>query len=125
MMKKSILIVTVTFVLFTLTACSSTTFDGSRTGNESQLIMDYRIMNKTDSQTLELQEGDSVDFVIASESGKVNIIMQKENNEPIYQGTDIPTSSFRVEIEETGSYQVTVTGEKAKGSISVVRVEND
>lgn len=124
-MKKSMFAITVVLVLSVLAGCSSGTFDGSRTGNESELIMEYKVLNKSDSQMFELQKGDSVDFVIISESGKLDIVMQKDNDEPIYRGTDIPTSSFRVEIEETGRYKLTVTGENAKGSISAVKVEND
>lgn len=124
-MKKSLFVFIVVFILLTFAACSSTTFDGIRTGNENQLIMEYKVLNKTDSQMLELQEGDSVDFVITSESGKLSIVLQKENREPICQDSDVPTSFFRAEIEETGTYMLSVTGENAKGSVNIIKIEND
>lgn len=73
------------------------TFDGSRTGNESQLIMQYKTLNTTTSQELELVEGDIVLFDIVS----------------------IPTSVFQVEINDSGTYIVSVTGKNAKGSINI------
>lgn len=42
-----------------LAGCRSATFNGSRTGNDSQLIMEYTVFNTTDSQTLELERGGS------------------------------------------------------------------
>lgn len=54
-----------------LTSCTGTLFDGSRTGNENQLIMSYRIFNTTDSQLLELEKGDVIDAEIICDSGRL------------------------------------------------------
>lgn len=130
-MKKSLFALAIVFILMTLEACSLTkfvgnrTFDGSRTGNKSQLIMEYNILNTTDTQMLEFQKDDIVDFKITSKSGNLSIVLQKEGDEPIYKGVDIPTSSFQVEIEETGTYKVFVTGKKAKGSVSIQKVDKE
>ena len=43
-----------------LAGCGITDFSGSRTGNESQFLMDYRMFNTTDSQILELEKGDYI-----------------------------------------------------------------
>lgn len=122
-MKKGILALVLVFSMLVFGACSTTEFDGSRTGNASRLVMEYRVFNTTDSQVLELQEGDYVDFVVTGESGKLNIRLQKDGDEPIYKGADVPTSSFAVVISETGSYKVSVTGENARGSVSIVKRE--
>lgn len=119
--KVSVIIILVTL----FSACSFTKFDGSRIGNENQLIMEYSVLNGTDYQMMELQRDDWVEFTIVNESGKLDIILQKEDEDPIYQGADINTGYFRVGIEETGTYKVSVTGRNAKGSVSIVRVEND
>ncbi|MGL6202453.1 MAG: hypothetical protein ACRC3H_26360 [Lachnospiraceae bacterium] len=115
-------VVTVLVTLL-LSSCIFTEFSGSRTGNESQLIMEYSVLNKTDSQMLELQEDDSVEFTVISESGELDIILQKEEEDPIYEGTNIPTGDFQVGIEEAGTYKVSVTGKNAKGSVSIIRME--
>ena len=120
-MKKICIIFSVLLLVMSLDACSFTKFNGSRTGNNSQFIMEYTVLNTTDSQLLELEDGDIVDFEIVSESGKLNIIVQKDGEKPVYEGTDIPTSSFKVEITEKGTYKFSVTGKKAKGSVSIVK----
>lgn len=117
-----ILILTISF-----TACTSTKFNGSRTGNKNQLIMDYKVLNTTDLQELELEKGDIVNFEVVSTEGSVDILLQKGNEEPIYKNTKIPTSAFQVEIEDSGMYTVSITGKKAKGSVSVTKetIENN
>ena len=35
---------------FLLAGCGMTDFSGSRTGNEGQFLMDYKVFNTTDSQ---------------------------------------------------------------------------
>lgn len=124
-MRKINILSIILFIILILSACSTTKFNGNRTGNESQLIMDYEILNKTDYQVLELEKGDTVDFVIVSERGKVDITLQKDGESPIYQGKDVPTSTFSVEIFESGSYKVTVTGKNAKGNVSIIKKGND
>lgn len=120
-MKKSVFVSALFFLLLAFGACASPKFDGSRTGNESQLIMDYAVLNMTDSQVLKLEEGDIVDFAVDSLSGEVDIRLEKEGEEPVYRGKNIPTSVFEVQIEESGSYTLSITGRNAKGSVSVVK----
>lgn len=122
-MRKIKIISIISILILVLSACSitSTKFNGSRTGNDSQLIMDYEVLNMTESQVLELETGDTVDFAIVSKRGKVDIVLQKDGENPVYQGVDVPTSTFSVEISESGSYKVTVTGKNAKGNVSIIK----
>ena len=122
-MKKGVFSLAFVFILLVLGACSPTDFDGSRTGNESQLIMEYKVLNTTDSQVLELQEGDYVDVVVTSTSGKIDILLQKEGDDPIYRGVDIPTSTFAIRVPKTGSYNASITGDNASGSVSIIKRE--
>ncbi len=124
-MRRIKILPIVALIILLLSACSSTKFDGSRTGNESQLIMEYKVLNKEDYQILELENGDTVDFKIVSESGKVDIILQKDGEKPVYKGVDIPTSSFSVDISESGKYKVSVIGKNAKGNISIIKRHSD
>jgi len=111
----------IVFVTLLLSGCSTSKFNGNRTGNESQLIMDYTILNTTDFQMLKLVAGDIVNFEIKNDSGKLNIVFQKDGEKPAYEGTNVPTSSFKVNIDESGEYKVSVTGKKAKGSVSIIK----
>lgn len=123
-MRKLTLFLLSIILLFSLAACSNISqFDGSRTGNDSRLIMEYSVLNSTDSQDFVLTEGDILVFDIVSESGSVSIVLQMDGETAIYQGNDVPTSSFEVVVPKTGSYKCSVTGKQAKGSISIVKKE--
>lgn len=109
-----------------LASCNRVNFNGSRTGNESEFIMKYSILNGTDSQALELEEGDFIDAEVVVDSGELSINIQKDEDDPIYDSENISVSnSFQVDIEESGTYTITVTGVKAKGSVSFVKNSNE
>lgn len=106
-------------VAFCLTACHTQSFSGSRIGNDHKLVMEYSIFNTTDSQTLKLNKGDVLDVKIVSDSGKLSVLLQNDEGESVYKGNDVPTSDFQIEIKESGTFELIVTGEQAKGSLSV------
>lgn len=108
------------FLIVSLTACSSIQFNGRRIGNDSQLIMKYSMFNGTDFQLLTLEKGDIVDANIVSDSGKINIKVQKDD-EIIYEEEDVQTGSFQLSISEDGEYKFVVIGKKAKGSVSFIK----
>lgn len=119
-MKKIITIFSVIFLITSLTACSPD-FNGSRTGNEKQLIMEYTAFNTTDSQDLVVEAGDTIHVGIVIEDGHLSYKIQKNDDEPIAESEGIFFSvDYDVEVEESGTYTVTVTGEKTKGSVKFV-----
>lgn len=123
-MKKQFGILCSFLLVLSLTACG-TDFDGSRTGNNKELVMDYKVFNKTDSQDLMVEEGDTIHAEIIVESGSLSFKIQREDAIPVYEAADVSVSDeFDVDIEESGTYTVTVTGEKAEGSVSFTVVTN-
>ena len=97
-MKKFLLIVCTLVLMVSLTACSSK-FDGSRTGNDSEFIMEYRVLNKTDTQDLIAESGDTISGKIIVNKGSLSIKIQKDDEEPIYKNNGISVSNaFDVEI---------------------------
>ncbi|WP_195985755.1 hypothetical protein [Clostridium sp. D33t1_170424_F3] len=122
-MKRAVLFLLLLLLAGSVTACGwiGTRFDGSRLGNEDQLVMDYKVLNQTDTQSLKLEAGDVVDFAIVSEWGQVDLSLQKDGEEAVYEKTNVPTSSFQVAIEDSGTYLLTVTGRHAKGSVHIVK----
>ena len=104
-----------------LAGCSMADFNGSRTGNDSQFLMEYTIFNTTDSQLLELKKGDKIHGEIEKKAGKLAVTIQQGGKEPILESRDMPSGSLDIEIEEDGAYRITVTGEKAKGSVSFTK----
>ena len=87
--------------------------------------MDYKVLNKTDSQDLLVEAGDTIHAEIVVEGGSLSFKIQKDDEAPVYEGADVSSSEeFDVAIEKSGTYTVTVTGEKAKGSVSFTVVTN-
>lgn len=122
-MKKFLGIIGVLIIVFSLSGCGKSSFDGSRIGNDSQFVMEYRIFNTTDGQVLLLDAGDTIRAKVVVDSGRLSIKIQKDSDTPIYESDNIVASeSFDVEIQESGTYKITVTGEKTKGSVSFEKV---
>lgn len=125
-MKKFLRIFCIFIFSFLLGACGKSVFDGSRTGNDSQFMMEYQIFHTTDSQDLLLEPGDMIRTEIVAESGKLSVKIQKASDKPVYENDNITASgNFDVEIQEGGTYMVSVTGEKAKGSISFIKIPGE
>ena len=105
-------------LVFLLAACG-VRFDGSRIGNDSGLVMDYRMFNKTDSQDLTAAAGDVIRMKLVVKGGSLSVKLQRAGAAPIYENSQISASEeVDVPIEEDGTYTVTVTGRRARGSVS-------
>ena len=119
-MKKITTFFSAMLLIISLSACSSD-FDGSRTGNDTQLIMEYTEFNTTDTQDLVVEAGDIIHAEIVVEDGHSSYKIQKDDEEPIAESEGIFFSvEYDFDVEESGTYTVTVTGENAKGSVKFV-----
>lgn len=119
-MKKITTFLVLCYLFISLSACSSD-FDGSRTGNDTQLIMEYTEFNTTDTQDLVVEAGNIIHAEIVVEDGHLSYKIQKDDDEPIAESKGIFFSvEYDFDVEESGTYTVTVTGEKAKGSVEFV-----
>lgn len=125
-MKKSLKICWILILTLLLGGCGKPTFNGSRTGNDSQFIMEYKVFNTTDAQNLVLESGDTIRAEIVVDRGEVSIKIQEGDNEPVYESDGIVASNnFEIEIQESGTYTITVTGKKAKGSVSFIKIAGE
>ena len=119
-MKKITTFFSAMLLIISLSACSSD-FDGSRTGNDTRLIMEYTEFNTTDTQDLVVEAGDIIHAEIVVEDGHLSYKIQKDDDEPIAESEGIFFSvEYDFDVEESGTYTVTVTGENAKGSVKFV-----
>ena len=102
-----------------LSGCGGkSTFDGSRTSDETEFRMEYSILDKEESAELELTEGDRIQVHISHISGNVDVIVGENGEELIYKGTEQENADFILTIPKTGCYKISVTGHRAKGEIS-------
>ena len=123
MIKRGITKKAVTAILLAicllLSGCGEkSTFDGSRTSDETGFRMEYRILDKEESAEMKLTEGDQIQVHISHIAGNVDVIFGQNGEEPIYKGTGQENADFILTIPKSGSYQISVTGHRAKGEIS-------
>ena len=123
MIKRGITKKAVTAILLAicllLSGCGKkSTFDGSRTSDETGFRMEYRILDKEESAEMKLTEGDQIEVHISHIAGNVDVIFGQNGEEPIYKGTEQENADFILTVPETGCYHIYVTGHRAKGKIS-------
>lgn len=66
---KKYLSILCSLILISLSTACGVAFDGSRTGNDNEFVMDFKVFNKTDSQDLIVEEGDTIHAKINVEGG--------------------------------------------------------
>ena len=102
-----------------LSGCGGkSTFDGSRTSDETGFRMEYSNLDKVESAELKLTEGDRIQVHISHTAGNVDVIVGENGEEPIYKGTEQENADFILTVPKTGCYHISVTGHRAKGEIS-------
>lgn len=104
--------------LFMVTGCKEPDFNGSRTGNDEQFLIDYSIMNCTKTNDMSLKKGESINTIIDNKSGHLDILITDSEGEKIYKGDDVTSEKFSIEVPKTDTYKISVTGKKAKGNVS-------
>ena len=97
-------------------------FDGSKISDEMGFRMEYSILDREESAEMMLTEGDQIQVHISHTAGNVDVIVGENGEEPIYKGTAQENADFILTVPKTGSYQISVTGHRAKGEISFSRI---
>lgn len=98
-------------------------YNGSRVGNQSCLLLDYRQFSTSIRQELELKAGDVLEGEVVRESGSVSAYVIPSEGSPIFQERDLNTGAFRVEVPADGTYEVYVSGCQAAGSFHIQRAD--
>lgn len=117
-------ILLITLLLGFIVGCGpEQVFDGSRTSNDTQFVMEYDVLNETKTHEMELEEGAMINVIVQNDSGQVNIVVEDSNGEVVYQGGHASSTNFTFGISSAGRYTFSVTGSKAKGGVSFKVVE--
>ena len=66
--------------------------------------------------------GDSDQTAAAETVQRIGLTVGMEGQTPIYRGNGQQNADFVLEIAETGSYHIFVSGHQAKGNISFTRI---
>ena len=108
--------------VFSVSACGKKeVFKGNIVADDAYYDMTFDWLNTAYTYDMYLEQGDSIEVFLEKERGKVSVLIQTGDEEPVYQGDDRAPSLFVVNIKETGNYSVKISGQKAKGHISFSR----
>ena len=106
-----------------LCACAQgAAFNGNMTRDKDHFDMTFEILNTSYSHELEMKEGEALEVTVDVESGDLSLLIQKDDDKPIYQGNRIESAKFQVGIEAEGTYTLIVIGKRARGHVIVNRV---
>ena len=123
--KNNMIFFCLLFCLFILSGCSYTkVFVGNTVGTSKSYSTTYSVFSGTKTHSLKLEKGDIMNVEIVSEDGTLNLSLQMNEKEPLYAEENVPTDSFSLSIEESGTYELTLTGEDAKGSVKCSLAED-
>jgi PBP1b-binding outer membrane lipoprotein LpoB len=122
-MKNKILLITVLLFALLLAGCTSGNYStvlSNENNTSTSLSMTYQKFDGIKTATFQTEDNAAVSVEMVSEEGKLNLSIEDMNGKSYYQGKDIPTSSFVVNLDKAGKYKVTVEGEKHTGSYKIV-----
>lgn len=118
-MKKVIFIITMCILLaFSMASCKKQVFNGNRSSNDTQFVMDYSILNRTETHEMELKENSIIDVNIDNKAGSLDIVVTNPLGEEIYRGDDAASGEFSINADKQGTYKFSVKGSNAKGAFS-------
>ena len=94
-------------------------FTGSVTKEPDAYLLDAQYMNGTDRHTMALNAGDVLAIHFETEKGTLHLEIKAPDGGVLYSGNGQDATDFTVNIEESGSYAVTVKARFATGSIRI------
>ena len=100
-------------------------FTGSRVKNPDAYLLDIERMNGTDLHTLELRQGDVLQIQFETKKGSMYAQIKAPDGTSLYRGNGKETTSFTVNIRETGVYTVVVEARHAKGTLHIHLAEGN
>lgn len=118
---KKILITMTLIILLLLTACTPggyTSVKSIENNTPHTFNMKYAKFNGHKERNINLEENTDINVEITSESGELNIKIQDENSNILYQGNDLQECNFVVKVKNDGKYLISVEGHKHKGSFN-------
>lgn len=120
MRKVMIYFAAVITFLIIFSACAKINFDGSSTGNSDRFILDYNMLNGSKIHKMTVNEGENIKVDIQCISGRTDVLVADSDDRVIYKADDSFSNEFTLRISKTSEYTFTVSGKRAKGSVSFV-----
>lgn len=123
-MKKIILMCLIVLLAIGFTGCTygSTFTIGSFENNTlTSMSMKYNKFSGNKNKSITVKDGETCEVYvdIKTEEGKIDLLIKDESGNLAYEGHDIQTSNFTVNLKESGKYKIRIEAKKHKGSYSV------
>ena len=97
-------------------------FDGNRVKNQNLYDLSFSAMNKTDSHSMSFEKGSRIHVSFLIDKGDVDLYIESDSIK-CYQGNNISSGNFFIDIEELGIYAIKVNAKKASGRIKIERTK--
>ena len=99
-------------------------FDGDRvcSKNPNRFYLNFNLMNTTDSETMVLNEGETLHVTWQIDGGKADVMIAMADETPIYRADKCvkgENADFELTIPKTGEYTTTISAYHAKGWLEV------
>lgn len=124
--KRLFAIFTATVSFFAFASCRT---DNSRDvriySDDNCFQLNYTLLNRGETSLISLEQGDCLKVVLAQEEGNAEITVGIDGKNPIYEGNNLTDIAFTLNIQETGTYRITVNGHDARGNASFTKVEKN
>lgn len=105
-------------------SCENISFNGSRTGNNSQFIVDFKVLNTSKTHTMNLEAGERIDVVISLESGDLKVYVYDSNNNYSYRSDKAFSTDFTLTIDHDDNYTFEIVGRNsAKGRVEFKKID--
>ncbi len=129
MKKKGFLIVSTAIVLMIIVLnCyimqNQDRFDGDRvcSKNPNRFYLNFNMMNTDDSETMVLNEGETLHVSWQIDGGKADVMIAMADETPIYRADNCgkgENADFDLTIPKTGEYTTSISAYRAKGWLEV------
>ncbi len=89
------------------------------TDTENGYVVAAQHLNKSIEKAYDLKKGDTVEFRLAENSGRIHLSLGKDGKEPVFFGDFFEPVVHEYTINEDGHYIIEVSGRRAEGSATV------
>lgn len=121
-MKKIILMILILIISISFAGCtygSELTIGSVENNTLSSMSMKYAKFSG--NKNITVKEGDTcvVSVDIKTEEGKIDLFIKDDNGNIAYEGHNIPTSNFTVNLSEAGKYKIRIEAKNHKSSYTI------
>lgn len=118
-MRKQTIYITILFtVIMLFSGCNKINFDGSSTGSSDRFVLSYKVLNDSRTHKMTVNEGEDIQVNIQIISGRTDVLVTDSEGKVIYKADNASGGEFALRVSKTSEYTFTVSGKRAKGSVS-------